>query len=100
MIETVHPVSGRVCRLEAMQWTELENYRQLLQDYERDKAEYDKRLQTYRAQAAEGPEGANATQLQADKTALDKEQQELELVYTQLRAIRNDLAHARDAVAQ
>jgi multidrug resistance efflux pump len=80
-----------------MQWTELESYRQLLQDYERRKAGYDRQLADYRGRQA--ADGADPQQLEEVKQQLDRDRAELEELYGRLRGMRTELAQARDAAA-
>lgn len=73
------------------QWTELEEYRRLLQDYTRRKDEYDKALKTLRQGQEAGQED------QELKTRLEKEFAELNDLYNRISDRRGSLAEARDA---
>jgi hypothetical protein len=81
----------------ATQWSDLETYRRLLQEYERQSDEYRKLLEQYRTEQAAGKQ--QEPDIVELKQRLDTEQPELERLYKQLVEIRNGLAHARDAAA-
>jgi hypothetical protein len=82
-------------RLGFMQWSEIERYRQLLQEYEVQIAEREKLIATYReAQAAGAERELEAGEL---KTKLDEQLPALRDQYQQLTSMRTEIAEARDA---
>jgi uncharacterized membrane protein len=82
-------------RLGAMQWSELERYRQLLQEYEAQLAERERLTTAYReAQAAGSERAADAQRL---KAKLDEQFPQLKEQYDQITALRSEIAEARDA---
>jgi len=83
-----------------MQWTDLENYRQLLQQYEQRIADYDRRLKEFRgAGTAAGPEagGGEAAEREELLKSLEAERTELEEMLEHIKSLRTDLARSRDA---
>ncbi len=74
--------------MSATTWTELETYRQLLQEFERRNADYQKRLEAYREAGEENPEL---------KTQLEQEFSEIDSLYKRLNELRGEIARTRDA---
>ena len=78
-----------------MQWSELERYRQLLQEYETQLTARENLTQAYREAQAAGPE--RAAEAQQLKTRLDEQFPKLREQYDEIAALRNRIAEARDA---
>jgi hypothetical protein len=78
-----------------MQWSELERYRQLLQEYQVQIAARQKLEAVYREAHAAGPE--RAKEAQELKAKLDEEFPALQEQYEQLTAMRTEIAERRDA---
>ncbi|TMK99025.1 MAG: hypothetical protein E6G34_05850 [Actinobacteria bacterium] len=78
-----------------MQWSELESYRQLVDNYNSRREAYEKALTAWReAQAANT---GDPQELQATKAKLDAEYADLGTLLARINAMRNELAHARDS---
>ena len=73
------------------QWTDIELYRQLKQEYDRRSAEYNKLLDGYRQKEAAGEEDAEL------KTRLEQELPPIQALYNQLTELRTGMAKASDA---
>lgn len=82
-------------RLGVMQWSEIEKYRQLLQEYEGQIAEREKLTATYREAQAAGPE--RETEAQELKAKLDEQLPALRERYQELTTMRTEIAERRDA---
>lgn len=74
------------------QWTDLENYKRALQEYERRNAEYQKALEAFRAATAEtGKEDAEV------KARLEKEYADISGLFERVTALRKNLAETLDS---
>jgi uncharacterized membrane protein len=78
-----------------MQWSELERYRQLLQEYEAQLAERERLTAAYREAQAAGPD--RAAEAQQLKEKLDEQFPQLKEQYDEITTLRKDIAEARDA---
>jgi hypothetical protein len=78
-----------------MQWSELERYRQLLQEYEVGIAAREKLEGAYREARAGGAD--REQEAQELKAKLDEQFPELQEQYERLTAMRSEIAEARDA---
>lgn len=78
-----------------MATAEVENYRQLEQDYERERAEYEQMEEAYRKVEASG--SAEALQLFDE---LKVKRSALEGLYDQLKDARSDLAQLRETASK
>jgi hypothetical protein len=73
------------------QWTDIENYRQRLREYERLSGDYAKALASYRKKQAKGEDDADL------KAKLAQQFEQLSSLYKELSGIRSTLAETRDA---
>ncbi len=83
------------------QWTQLEEYRQLLPEYEQRNSAYEKDLAALREaqQKADPMDAEEKARLDAEKARLEAEYVEIAKMYSRLVELRQGLAQTRDAAA-
>jgi predicted nucleic acid-binding Zn-ribbon protein len=74
----------------ALQWSDIENGKNLLDEYERRSAQYEKDLAAFKEAGQQND---------AEKARLQQEFAELQQLYERLSAARRGIAEKRDAVA-
>lgn len=81
-----------------MSWTEIESYRQLEQEYEREREQFVAEEKAYRDAIESG--NGDASVLRGQYADLAAKRIALEHKFEALRQMRNNLAHKRDEVSR